>query len=117
MQGEALSKCTVSRVGVAQCLQWHPEKKIVAVGWDSGEVTTVYVMDKKSEVHEMSIHKTPITVLSWNHTGSRLVTGDEVKTCYIYSYMAAGFLGLLLFDKLILWDICMCVCMYMYVCM
>lgn len=43
-QGEVLPEVEITRHSVAQVtsLSWHPEKKFLAVGWESGELRVSY---------------------------------------------------------------------------
>ena len=87
LQGDLVASSTIIRSGaVAQCLVWHPDRKIVAMGWNSGEITTANLSDLKShEVYEqISIHRAPVTVLKWNQSGSRLISGDQVWPSKIF---------------------------------
>ena len=65
---------------VAECLEWHPEKKILAVGWRSGEITT-YNNDDEQIFEQSSIHRSPTNVVRWNENGSRLLSMDQVWDC------------------------------------
>ncbi|XP_068236628.1 intraflagellar transport protein 140 homolog isoform X1 [Palaemon carinicauda] len=54
---------------------WHPNKRIMAVGWESGELFIWNDHDK--ELHEIqSLHRAPISVLAFSSGGTRLVSGD-----------------------------------------
>ena len=59
-------------------MQWHPEKKIIAVGWRSGEVTT-YNDHDHDFFEQSSIHRSPLSFLRWNQSGTQLVSGDKVR--------------------------------------
>lgn len=77
-QGEALKSASIHRSVVAESLQWHPDKKIIAIGWQSGEITTY--SDTDHEIFEQSsIHRAAIGFLQWNKAGSRLISGDKVR--------------------------------------
>ena len=58
-------------------MQWHPEKKVIAVGWSSGEITT-YNNTENKFYEQSSIHRAAISIMRWNKNGSRLITGDKV---------------------------------------
>lgn len=59
-------------------LAWHPQKKILAIGWESGELF-IY-NDHEHELHEIqSLHRSPISVLEFSIGGKRLVTADTVS--------------------------------------
>lgn len=72
-----MDDASIQRSVVVECMQWHPDKKIVAIGWRSGEITT-YNDHDKSFFEQSSIHRSPITVLRWNNKGTRLISADKV---------------------------------------
>ena len=77
-QGEPLKAASIHRSVVTECLQWHPDKKIIAIGWQSGEIT-IY-SDADHEIFEQSsIHRAAIGFLQWNKAGTKLVSGDKVQ--------------------------------------
>lgn len=59
-------------------LAWHPIQRILAVGWETGEL---YLWnDHEEELHQIqSLHRAPISILHFSQAGSRLVTADQVK--------------------------------------
>jgi len=59
-------------------MAWHPSKKLLAVGWQNGEICIWNEHDK--DCHDVPIfHKAVITGVYWNGTGSRLITSDQVS--------------------------------------
>ena len=67
-------------------LSWHPSKKILASGWSNGEICIWNEQEK--EVYEAPIfHKSAVTNVHWNGTGSRLITADEVTFYVLTSFM------------------------------
>ena len=78
-QGELLEESNLNRVSSqVSSMSWHPVRKIIAVGWTSGELLTWNEHDK--DLHEVySIHKSRINTVKWSHNGHRLVTGDQVQ--------------------------------------
>ncbi|XP_047485121.1 intraflagellar transport protein 140 homolog [Penaeus chinensis] len=54
---------------------WHPSKRILAIGWETGEL---YLWnDHEHEFHEIqSLHRAPISILSFSAAGTRLVSAD-----------------------------------------
>lgn len=72
-----MENSSICRSVVAECLEWHPEDKVIAIGWQSGEITTYDVGENKI-YEQSSIHRSPLTVITWNQCGSRLVSGDQV---------------------------------------
>ena len=73
-----LEDASIHRSTVVECMQWHPEKKIIAVGWRSGEVTTYNDHDHEF-FEQSSIHRSPLSFLRWNQSGTQLVSGDKVR--------------------------------------
>ncbi|KAB7493708.1 Intraflagellar transport protein [Armadillidium nasatum] len=56
-------------------IAWHPFKRILAIGWESGELF-IY-NDHEHELHEIqSLHRSPLSVLHFSSGGKRLVTAD-----------------------------------------
>lgn len=59
--------------------------KLLAVGWADGQVSTWNVMESLQEnastcaCSNQGVHKQPITVIIWNPSGTRLVTGDKAR--------------------------------------
>lgn len=82
-QGEKLLNIPLTRTCQATAMAWHPTKKILAVGWDNGELLVWNEHDH--ELHEsLPLHKTSITVLGWSSAGTRLSSGDKVKIWNIW---------------------------------
>ena len=72
-----VEEASIYRSVVVECMEWHPESKIITVGWQSGEITTYNHNEEK--VHEQSsTHRNPITVIRWNQNGSWLISADKV---------------------------------------
>ncbi len=63
-------------------MQWHPEKKLLACGWQNGGITISNV--GTSEVHEhVQGHVSPITTLTWSTRGGHLLTSDKVHVYFV----------------------------------
>jgi len=61
-------------------LAWHPSRKVLAVGWVTGEITARN--EQENEAYEFTlVHKTEITILQWTSNGSRLISADAVCSC------------------------------------
>ena len=70
----------VRKTKEATVLVWHPSKKVLAVGWETGEITVRNEQD--NEIYEVPrLHKSEITVMQWTSNGSRLLSGDSVSIC------------------------------------
>jgi len=58
-------------------LAWHPVRKVLAVGWETGEITARN--EQENEAYELTpVHKSEITILQWTSNGSRLISADAV---------------------------------------
>ena len=59
-------------------LSWHPSHRILAVGWETGEL---YLWnDHEEELHQIqSLHRAPIDILQFSQAGTRLVSADTVS--------------------------------------
>jgi len=76
-QGEPLKDSVVRKAKESSVLAWHPTRKVLAVGWETGEITARN--EQENEAYEFShVHKTEITFLQWTSNGSRLVSADAV---------------------------------------
>eukprot|EP00049_Salpingoeca_infusionum_P004465 m.79743 g.79743 ORF g.79743 m.79743 type:complete len:1348 (+) comp12578_c0_seq1:46-4089(+) len=74
--GEHLTNSTVQRVALPSTLSWHPTLKLLATGWESGEI--IVWNDASQHAHDCQrAHETPIVKLTWSFDGSRLFTSDE----------------------------------------
>lgn len=57
---------------------WQPQKKILAIGWDNGEI--VVWNEAERELHEVpKLHNSGMACLAWSAKGSRLVSTDLVS--------------------------------------
>jgi WD40 repeat protein len=66
----------------ANCFDWQPTGRVLAIGWGDGMVSCWLVDGKNRPVSTFSNtsqHNAPITVLKWNPFGKRLITGDAVS--------------------------------------
>uniref|UniRef100_A0A3B3ZMD0 IFT140 first beta-propeller domain-containing protein n=1 Tax=Periophthalmus magnuspinnatus TaxID=409849 RepID=A0A3B3ZMD0_9GOBI len=78
-QGDFVEKCHLERSYQPTVVHWHPTKPVLAVGWGNGEVI---LLTYPSGDHTAlpNTHSVSCTLLKWSGLGSRLVTGDQVKT-------------------------------------
>ena len=77
LQGELVEESSIQRSSVVTAIVWHPVRKILAIGWQSGDVLMWNEHDR--ELHEASsIHQSAVRVIQWSNNGNRLVTTDEV---------------------------------------
>ncbi|XP_076655730.1 intraflagellar transport protein rempA [Halictus rubicundus] len=78
-QGEPIQDVESPRHSVAQvtALGWHPERRWLAAGWESGELR-VWPGDTGSVEFNVIVtpHREPINILQWSQHGGRLVSAD-----------------------------------------
>ncbi|XP_076752394.1 intraflagellar transport protein rempA [Xylocopa sonorina] len=79
-QGEPTQDVESPRHSVAQvtALGWHPERRWLVAGWESGELR-VWPGDTGSTEFNVVVtpHRDPITILQWSQHGGRLVSADS----------------------------------------
>ncbi|XP_063790737.1 intraflagellar transport protein 140 homolog isoform X2 [Pseudophryne corroboree] len=74
--GDHVSGSPVERSYQPTLLSWHPNKRLLAVGWATGEVTIFNEPDK--EHHPVpSAHGAEVTLLEWCSNNSWLISGDH----------------------------------------
>ncbi|XP_031832698.1 intraflagellar transport protein rempA isoform X2 [Nomia melanderi] len=78
-QGEPVQDVESPRHSVAQvtALGWHPERRWLAAGWESGELR-IWPGDTGSIEFNVIVtpHRDPINILQWSQHGGRLVSAD-----------------------------------------
>ncbi|KOC69370.1 Intraflagellar transport protein 140 like protein [Habropoda laboriosa] len=79
-QGEPIQDVESPRHSVVQvtAIGWHPERRWLAAGWESGELR-VWPGDTGSNEFNLVVtpHRDPITILQWSQHGGRLVSADS----------------------------------------
>ena len=78
-QGEHLAHAAHERHVQCTALAWHPIKKILASGWQNGEVA-IWNEQERESYEAVRMHNVEITILHWTSNGTRLVSGDAVST-------------------------------------
>ncbi|KAM4697334.1 intraflagellar transport protein 140 homolog [Rhinophrynus dorsalis] len=73
--GEYMQETHIERHFHPTILSWHPTRRVLVTGWDTGEVVVVNEQDKEQYTVQTA-HGAEITVLEWSNNNSRLVSGD-----------------------------------------
>lgn len=60
-------------------IAWHPEKLILACGWENGELK-IWNGEDREFFNVAGPHKAPVTLLGFSENGGRLVTCDTVSS-------------------------------------
>lgn len=85
------SSLTESTLRTNHVFHPHPNRytrvrKILAIGWHDGQVSAWNVMEALQEntsscaCSNQGVHKQSITAMLWNPSGTRLITGDKVRS-------------------------------------
>ena len=76
--GEAAYDIDIHAHPTAQvtCISWHPSKKMLAIGWENGELF-LYSDHNNTCVEVPTIHNASVILLEWSQAGSRLISGDS----------------------------------------
>jgi WD40 repeat protein len=104
-QGELVANSSITHDFEATVFDWHPTERLLAIGWGDGKSAKrlstyrIYIVTshcasfsgmvscwsvdgktKPSSTFSNNVqHTSTITVLKWNPSGKRLVTGDKVQ--------------------------------------
>ena len=74
----------IERPHLAEMMSWHPERKILAIGWSSGEITTCNVYE--NEIFAVSSHhQSNVNIIRWSLTGNHIISADKVQPVLTYS--------------------------------
>ena len=73
-----MEDASIQRSVAVECIEWHPQQSIIAIGWRSGEISLHNCREHDSS-EQSSVHRAPLVFTVWNATGSRLISGDKVR--------------------------------------
>ena len=82
--GQQIMGISVRRGHQATAASWHPSSKTVAIGWSDGTLT-IFNCNTRSQREDGSIHRSPIRLLEWSPSATRLVSGDEQGTLGLWT--------------------------------
>nr|CAB3255295.1 intraflagellar transport protein 140 homolog [Phallusia mammillata] len=87
--GNAHQGVLMQRAVSPTSVTWHPTKKIVAVGWENGEI--LIWNDQQKELYEVPrLHTKGISALEWTNQGTRLASGDKEGVFAVWKCDARG---------------------------
>jgi len=93
--GKSHSKPINGKVNVT-CLTWQPSTTNLILGWEDGILEgyviqyTPTISKKRLWAQNTSVHRYPITILSWGFTGQLLFSGDKNGSCCLWTYENAS---------------------------
>ncbi|XP_071106694.1 intraflagellar transport protein 140 homolog [Haliotis cracherodii] len=88
-EGEKLPNTHLQKNCHVTSVSWHPNKKIVAVGWETGEL--LIWNEQERSLHEaIQMHKSAISVLHWSSNGTRIASGDKSGILIVWKVDTKG---------------------------
>ncbi|GFS01827.1 intraflagellar transport protein 140 homolog [Elysia marginata] len=91
-EGEKLQHKPIAHSSHPSSYAWHPTRKIIAVGWETGEITLWNEQDKEL-IEAAHLHRSEVTVMRWSSSGSRLLSADNSGVIIGWKSDSKGRLG------------------------
>ncbi|KAK2190875.1 hypothetical protein NP493_66g06033 [Ridgeia piscesae] len=89
-EGEYVQDGELRKSRPASVLAWHPTRKILAVGWETGELTILNEQEHEKFEAPDCLHKSEITILHWTSNGTRLLSGDAMGVLVVWKADTRG---------------------------
>ncbi|XP_059152845.1 intraflagellar transport protein 140 homolog [Physella acuta] len=91
-EGEKLPHKPIAHQGQPTSYAWHPTRKIIAVGWETGELTLWNESDKEL-IEAPHLHRSEISAMHWSSNGTRLLSADTTGVLISWKSDSKGHLG------------------------
>ncbi|BFZ17235.1 hypothetical protein BsWGS_20274 [Bradybaena similaris] len=91
-EGEKLQHKPITHQCHPSSYAWHPTRKILAVGWETGEISLWNEQDKEL-IDATHLHRSEVTVMHWSSNGTRLLTADTSGVLIGWKSDSKGRLG------------------------
>ncbi|CAL1531559.1 unnamed protein product [Lymnaea stagnalis] len=91
-EGDKLPHKPISHQGHPTSYAWHPLRKILAVGWETGEIILWNEQDKEL-IEAPHLHRSEISVFQWSSNGTRLISADTSGVLIGWKSDSKGHLG------------------------
>ncbi|GFO12432.1 intraflagellar transport protein 140 homolog, partial [Plakobranchus ocellatus] len=91
-EGEKLPHKPIAHQSHPSSYAWHPTRKIIAVGWETGEITIWNEQDKEL-IEAAHLHRSEVTVMRWSSNGTRLLSADNSGVIIGWKSDSKGRLG------------------------
>ncbi|KAK7004477.1 intraflagellar transport protein 140 [Biomphalaria glabrata] len=91
-EGERVPHKSINSQGHAKCHAWHPSRKILAVGWETGEISVWNDQDKEL-IEAPHLHHAEVACIAWSSNGTRLISADSSGALIGWKCDSKGHLG------------------------
>uniref|UniRef100_A0A4W3HUQ7 Intraflagellar transport 140 n=1 Tax=Callorhinchus milii TaxID=7868 RepID=A0A4W3HUQ7_CALMI len=83
-QGEHIPNAHLERLFQPTAICWHPSKRILATGWEAGEIILWNEQDGEEQQSVTEAHCADITLLEWSTNGNRLISADKLGVLLVW---------------------------------
>eukprot|EP00927_Polykrikos_kofoidii_P019571 TRINITY_DN19165_c2_g1_i1.p1 TRINITY_DN19165_c2_g1~~TRINITY_DN19165_c2_g1_i1.p1 ORF type:complete len:1451 (-),score=223.71 TRINITY_DN19165_c2_g1_i1:186-4538(-) len=93
-EGEEVIEALQARSVACTALQWHPEAKVLAAGWEDGAVTFSTPQSTGSPKEDREVHRdAQVLCIAFNPVGTRCITTDNNGVVGVWKTDAKGMLS------------------------